>query len=157
MKNTTKNVAATVSGLIDPIAKELGYFLWDVEFVKEGSRHILRVTIDSEDGINIDDCEKMHRAIDPVLDEADPIETAYYLEVSSPGIERDLRTDAHILACIGESVEIKLYAPVDGVKSFGGVLAGYENGRVSVNVGPSVKTFERKDIAKIKTVFDFGD
>ena len=76
MKNTTKNVAATVSELINPIAKELGYFLWDVEFVKEGSRHILRVTIDSEDGINIDDCEKMHRAIDPVLDEADPIETA---------------------------------------------------------------------------------
>lgn len=157
MKNTTKNVAATVSELIAPIANELGYFLWDVEFVKEGSRHILRVTIDSEDGINIDDCEKMHRAIDPVLDEADPIEAAYYLEVSSPGIERELRTDAHILACIGESVEIKLYAPIDGVKSFGGVLAGYEDGCVSVNIGASVKTFERKDIAKIKTVFDFGD
>ena len=99
----------------------------------------------------------MHRAIDPVLDEADPIEAAYYLEVSSPGVERELRTDAHILTCIGESVEIKLYAPIDGVKSFGGVLAGYEDGCVSVNIGASVKTFERKDIAKIKTVFDFGD
>ena len=157
MKNGTKNVAATVSELIAPIAEGLGYFLWDVEFVKEGSRHILRVTIDSEEGINIDDCEKMHRAIDPVLDEADPIETAYYLEVSSPGIERELRTDAHILGCIGESVEVKLYAPVDGVKSISGILAGYEDGKISVNVGTSVKTFDRKEVAKIKTVFDFGD
>ena len=157
MKNGTKNVAATVSELIAPVAEELGYFLWDVEFVKEGARHILRVTIDSEEGINIDDCEKMHRAIDPVLDEADPIENAYYLEVSSPGIERELRTDAHILACIGESVEVKLYAPVDGVKSVSGVLCGYEDGKVSVDTGASVKAFERKDVAKIKTVFEFED
>jgi len=157
MKNGTKNVAAAVSELIAPVAEELGYFLWDVEFVKEGSRHILRVTIDSDEGINIDDCEKMHRAIDPVLDEADPIETAYYLEVSSPGIERELRTDAHILACIGESVEVRLYAPIDGVKSFNGVLAGFEDGKVTVDVNGAAKCFERKDIAKIRTVFDFGD
>jgi len=157
MKNGTKNVAAAVSELIAAVAEELGYFLWDVEFVKEGARHILRVTIDSNEGINIDDCEKMHRAIDPVLDEADPIETAYYLEVSSPGIERELRTDAHILACVGETVEVKLYAPIEGVKSFGGVLAGYAEGKVSVDTGKTVKVFDRKDIAKIKTVFDFGD
>lgn len=156
MKNT-KNVATTVSELIAPVADELGYTLWDVEFVKEGARHILRVTIDSEEGINIDDCEKMHRAIDPVLDEADPIESAYYLEVSSPGIERELRTDAHIAACIGEDVEVKLYAPIDGAKSFSGKLAGYEDGRISVETAGSVKSFERKEVAKIKTVFDFGD
>ena len=150
-------VAATVSELIAPVAEELGYFLWDVEFVKEGSRHILRVTIDSEEGIYIEDCEKMHRAIDPVLDEADPIETAYYLEVSSPGIERELRTDAHILACIGEEVEVKLYAPINGVKSFNGTLAGYEDGKVLVAVGEETKSFERKEVAKIRTVFDFGD
>ncbi len=156
MKNT-KNVATTVSELIAPVADELGYTLWDVEFVKEGARHILRVTIDSEEGINIDDCEKMHRAIDPVLDEADPIESAYYLEVSSPGIERELRTDAHIAACIGEDVEVKLYAPIDGAKSFSGKLAGCEDGRISVETAGSVKSFERKEVAKIKTVFDFGD
>ena len=157
MKNGTKNVAAVVSELIAPVAAELGYFLWDVEFVKEGARHILRVTIDSEEGINIDDCEKMHRAIDPVLDEADPIENAYYLEVSSPGIERELRTDAHILACIGEAVELKLYAPVDGAKAFSGTLVGFEDGKVSIDIGAAVKSFDRKDVAKIKTVFDFGD
>ncbi|MBQ7294078.1 MAG: ribosome maturation factor RimP [Clostridia bacterium] len=157
MKKGTKNIAATVSEIISPVAEELGYYLWDVEFVKEGSRYILRVTIDSEEGINIDDCEKMHRAIDPVLDEADPIENAYYLEVSSPGIERELRTDEHILACLGETVEVKLYAPLNGVKSFVGELFGYEDGRVSVKNGEKVNSFERKEIAHIKTVFDFGD
>ena len=157
MKNGTKNIAATVSELIAPVSEELGYFLWDVEFVKEGARQILRVTIDSEEGINIDDCEKMHRAIDPVLDEADPIETAYYLEVSSPGIERELRTDAHILACIGETVELKLYAPVDGTKAFSGTLAGLEDGKLLIDTGVSVRAFERKDVAKIKTVFNFED
>ena len=99
----------------------------------------------------------MHRAIDPVLDEADPIENAYYLEVSSPGIERELRTDAHILACIGEKVELKLYAPVNGSKSFTGNLTAFENGVITVEVGGAAIDFARKDVAKIKTVFDFGD
>ena len=157
LMKSTKNVAATVSELIAPVADELGYVLWDVEFVKEGARQILRVTIDSNEGINIDDCEKMHRAIDPVLDEADPIECAYYLEVSSPGIERELRTDAHIEACIGEKVEVKLYAPVNGVKSFTGILSAFDDGKVSVTVGESVNSFLRKEIAKIATVFDFED
>ena len=156
MKNT-KNIAATVSEIISPVAEELGYILWDVEFVKEGARYILRVTIDSEEGINIDDCEKMHRAIDPVLDEADPIENAYYLEVSSPGIERDLRTDAHISACIGETVELRLYAPINGVKNFTGVLSAFADGNVTVTCGETENVFARKDIAKIKTIFDFGD
>lgn len=157
MKNGTKNIAATVRELITPTADDLGYLLWDVEFVKEGTRHILRITIDSDNGVNIEDCEKMHRAIDPILDEADPIETAYYLEVSSPGIERELRTDEHILACIGDDVEIKLYAPVDGSKSFVGVLRGYDDGKISVSIGDDAKSFERRNVAKIKTIFDFGD
>lgn len=157
MKNGTKNIAATVRELIAPVADELGYCLWDVEFVKEGTRHILRITIDSDSGVNIEDCEKMHRAIDPILDEADPIETAYYLEVSSPGIERELRTDEHILACIGDDVEVKLYAPVEGSKSFVGVLCGYDDGKISVSIGDDTKSFERRNVAKIKTIFDFGD
>ena len=92
----------------------LGYTLWDVEYVKEGSEWYLRVTIDSPSGITIDDCERVHRAIDPVIDEHDPIENAYHLEVSSPGIERVLRTDAHLAAFAGEEVEVRLYAAVDG-------------------------------------------
>ncbi len=155
MKNVTKNVASRVSEIIAPVADELGYILWDVEFVKEGTRHILRITIDSPEGINIDDCEKMHRAIDPVLDEADPIENAYYLEVSSPGLERELRTDAHIQACIGERVEVKLYAPIDNVKSFVGELLGFEDGKITVKTDVSEKIFDKKDIAKIRTIYEF--
>lgn len=157
MKKGTKNIAATVSELIAPVAEELGYYLWDVEFVKEGSRYILRVTIDSDEGINIDDCEKMHRAIDPVLDEADPIENAYYLEVSSPGIERELKNEQHIALCVGETVEVKLYAPLNGAKSYSGELCGCEGGKVLVKNGEAIIGFERKDIAQIKTVYDFGD
>ncbi len=79
-------VVATVKKLAEPIANDLGYELWDVEYVKEGADYYLRITIDSEEGITIDDCERMHRAIDPVLDEEDPIEGFYHLEVSSTGI-----------------------------------------------------------------------
>jgi ribosome maturation factor RimP len=157
MSNNTKNIAGVVSELIAPTAAELGYELWDVEFVKEGTRRILRVTIDSAEGITIDDCEKMHRAIDPVLDEADPIESAYYLEVSSPGIERELRTDRHIEACIGCSVEARLYAPVDGTKTFVGTLAGFEDGKVTLETATGERVFERRDVAKLRTLYDFGD
>ena len=100
-----KNVAGTVKALVEPVAEELGYFIWDVEFVKEGGKKILRVTIDNEEGITIEDCEKFHRGIDPILDEADPIPEAYILEVSSPGIERDLKCDEHIMACVDWDVE----------------------------------------------------
>ena len=157
MNQNTKNIAGTVADLIRPVADELGYELWDVEFVKEGTRRILRVTIDSEEGITIEDCEKMHRAIDPVLDEADPIESAYYLEVSSPGIERELRTDRHIEACVGCRAEIRLYAPVNGTKTFVGILGGLSEGKISLEMPDGVREFEKKDVAKIQTVFDFGD
>lgn len=157
MNQNTKNVAGTVADLITPVAVELGYELWDVEFVKEGTRRILRVTIDSQSGITIDDCEKMHRAIDPILDEADPIELAYYLEVSSPGLERELRTDRHIEASLGSRAEIRLYAPVDGAKTFVGVLEAYADGKLSVALPKETRVFDRKDVAKIKTLFDFGD
>ena len=111
MARNGKSIVETVWELAEPIAESLGCWLWDVEYVKEGARRVLRITIDSEEGITIEDCEKLHRAIDPVLDEADPIEEAYYLEVSSPGVERDLRTPAHVEACEGWNVEVKLYAP----------------------------------------------
>ncbi|MBQ9097887.1 MAG: ribosome maturation factor RimP [Clostridia bacterium] len=151
-----KNIAETVWQGIQPVADELGLAIWDVEFVKEGSRRILRVTIDHEDGITIDDCERMHRAIDPVLDELDPIDTAYDLEVSSPGIERELRTDAHIDACVGERVELRFFAPFEGKKSVDGVLAGRsESGDVLVELEGKTQAFPRNAIAKMQTVFEF--
>ena len=151
-----KNIAETVRDLVAPVAEELGLLLWDVEFVKEGARRILRVTIDHEDGITIDDCERMHRAIDPILDEADPIDTAYDLEVSSPGIERDLRTDAHIDASVGELVDLRFFAPVNGQKTLRGILAGRdEAGCVVVEIDGTTQAFARNAIAKISTVFEF--
>ena len=156
MIKSTKNIAGTVRELIQPTANELGYFLWDVEYVKEGARRILRITIDSEEGILIEDCEKFHRAIDPLLDEAHPIEDAYYLEVSSPGIERELKTDEHITVMAGADVELKLYAPLDGVKSFRGTLVGLDgDGKVIITVGENELSFERAAVAKIQTVFEF--
>ncbi|MBO7341152.1 MAG: ribosome maturation factor RimP [Clostridia bacterium] len=151
-----KNIAATVREGITPTADALGYMLWDVEFLKEGARRILRVTIDSENGITIEDCEKMHRAIDPILDEIDPIEDAYDLEVSSPGIERDLRTSAHIDACVGERVEARFFAPFEGIKQIEGVLLGREGEEsVCIEVNGEEKKFPRNAISKLQTLFDF--
>ena len=150
-----RNVVAVVTEGISPVAAELGYMLWDVEYVKEGARRILRVTIDSDEGITIEDCERMHRAIDPVLDEIDPIEDAYDLEVSSPGIERDLRTTAHVDACIGEDVEVRFFAPFEGQKSMKGILAGREGEEILVDVGGDVKRLPHAAIAKMRTVFEF--
>jgi ribosome maturation factor RimP len=158
MKNNgSKNVASLVKELITPMADEMGYYLWDVEFVKEGADKYLRITIDNEDGITIEDCEKFHRAIDPLLDEADPISEAYILEVSSPGIERELKTPMHIEACEGWDVEIKLYAPKNGSKAFRGVLGGYdEDGNIVLEIGESKEVFKPDEIAKIATYYDFG-
>ena len=158
MKNNSgKNVAATVREIISPVAEELGYYIWDVEFVKEGADKHLRITIDNEDGITIEDCEKFHRAIDAPLDEADPIAESYILEVSSPGIERELKYPEHIEACEGWDVEVKLYAPRNGSKLFRGVLIGYEeNGDIAVEIGEEKVTFKPDEVAKIATYYDFG-
>lgn len=151
-----KNIVGTVTDIVAPVAEEMGIILWDVEYVKEGAKKILRITIDSEEGIDINICEKFHRTIDPLLDEADPIEDAYYLECTSPGIEREIKTDAHISMCLGEKVEIKLYAPKNGSKSFVGILAGLdEEGKVLVDISGERIAFERKEISKMHTVFDF--
>ena len=156
MAKGSKSIAETVRELAEPLAEELGCWVWDVEYVKEGTRKILRITIDAEDGIDINVCEKFHRAIDPLLDEADPIEEAYYLEVSSPGIERELRTQTHIDACEGWDVEVKLYAPVNGTKTFRGVLLeSGENQEVRIDAGGQTMEFERSAVAKINTYFEF--
>ena len=151
-----KNIVGTVTELISPVAEEMDIILWDVEFVKEGAKKILRITIDSEEGIDINLCEKFHRTIDPMLDEADPIDESYYLEVTSPGIEREIKTDAHIYMCEGEKVEVKLYAPKNGSKSFTGILVGLnDENRVIITINGENVEFEKNEIAKMHTVFDF--
>lgn len=158
MAKGAKNIAGAVTELLTPtIVDEMGYILWDVEYVKEGSEYYLRITIDSEEGIYIEDCERVHRAIDPILDEADPIENSYRLEVSSPGIERELRTEEHILACEGWEVEARLYAQIEGAKVHRGIIVGYEDGILTLETPAGELKLERKNIGGLKTVYDFED
>ncbi len=155
MAKLTGSVAQRVREIAEPLADEIGIWIWDVEFVKEGARRVLRITVDSEEGIGIEDCEKLHRAIDPLLDEADLIEEQYYLEVSSPGIERELKNDIHIEACEGWDVEVKLYAPKNGSKLYRGELLPLtENGDIAIKVGEETGIFGRSTVAKINTYFE---
>ena len=150
------SVAETVRALAEPLAESMGCWVWDVEYVKEGADYYLRITIDSAEGITIDDCERMHRAIDPILDEADPVPDAYLLEVSSPGIERELTRDDHFALCVGEKVEVRLFAPVDGSRVWVGILGERdEEGNIPVETAGVVRAFPRNAISKVRTVFDF--
>ena len=110
------NAAEKVFGLIGDAVKSQGVSLWDVRLVKEGASWYLRIFIDKPEGISIDDCTNVSHAVEPIIDEADPIDMSYYLEVCSPGVERELTRPQHYTACEGEKVKIKLYRPVDGIR-----------------------------------------
>ena len=158
MAKGKKNIAAVVEELIAPtVVDEMGYDIWDVEYVKEGTSWYLRITIDKEDGIDIDDCEKVHRAVDPIIEEADPIEGFYYLEVSSPGVERNIRTTEHYEACVGCEVQLKLFSEVNGKKEYIGELKGISNDGESVTVcfGGEDVEIKRNMISKANVYFDF--
>ena len=148
-----KSIKETVKEAILPCVTELGYRIWDVSYQKIGADYHLEITIDSDDGIGIEDCEKVHRAIDPILDECDPIESFYYLEVSSPGIERELKCDEHITLSIGEVVEAKLFTAKDGKKSVTGELISFEDGCVTIAEGDSHVSLKKSEIAKLTTVY----
>lgn len=153
-KNT--GIAPLVESLVTPKVNELGFDVWDVEYVKEGAEWYLRITIDSPDGIDLEACEKVHRAIETIIDEADPIEDFYYLEVSSPGIERTLKKKDHFLSCIGENVEVKLFAPDNnGKKAYKGVLSGADETRICVEADGEEIILEYSAIAKANTYFEF--
>ena len=148
-----KSIKETVREAILPTVTELGYQIWDVTYSKIGADYHLEVTIDKEDGIDIQDCEKVHRAIDPILDEVDPIEDAYYLDVSSPGIERELRTDEHILWGVGQKVEAKLFTAHQGQKSIIGNLDSFIDGKVAIKNDAGEYVLEKSAISKLTTIF----
>jgi len=150
-KQGQKNVAGTVEAWAKPIAEALGLYVWDTEFKKEGADWFLRIYIDSNDrNISTDDCEAVSRAVEEILDREDPIEQAYYLEVSSPGIERVLTRPEHFGKYIGHDVNVKLFAEVSGHKVFTGELVSYEDGIVTVRVGDTDISFEQSKAALIK-------
>ncbi len=153
-KNT--GIAPLVEKLVTPKVNELGFDVWDVEYVKEGAEWYLRITIDHPDGIDIESCEKVHRAIEVIIDEADPIEDFYYLEVSSPGIERTLKKKEHFAVCVGESVEIRLFAPdANGNKSYKGVLTEADENGITVEADGQCVKLEYSAVAKANTFFEF--
>ena len=148
-----KSIKEVVREAIAPTVDSLGYRIWDVTYSKIGADYHLEITIDNDEGIGIEDCERVHRAIDPILDEVDPIEGFYYLEVSSPGIERELKTDEHINLSIGLAVEAKLFAAKDGAKTVTGTLSSYADGKITITADDGDKVLEKSEISKLSTLY----
>ena len=150
------NTEAKVLPILESIIAEKGLELVDLEFVKEGVNWYLRVYIDKDGGVNIDDCEAVSRALEVKLDEKDPIEQAYILEVSSPGIDRPLKKDADFVKYQGEIIDVKLYKAQDGSKQYQGKLLGLENGVLSIEEeNGNVVKFEQKDTASVRLAVIF--
>ena len=145
-----KNTAAVAEELAQPILEEMGLLLWDVVYEKEGSGWYLRYYVDREGGIDINSCEAFSRAVEKVLDAADPIEGSYTFEVSSAGADRVLRKPEHFAQEQGQEVEVKLYRPRDGRKDFVGMLQSWRDGDVTLDVGGEPITFEKKEIALVR-------
>lgn len=145
------NTVKLVSEIVEPIAEQLGLEIWDVRFLKEGATWYLRIFIDKEEGVSIDDCVDFTHAINAPLDEADPIEQAYCLEVSSPGIERELTRDEHYEKCLGEKIKVRTIRPVDGERDFSGTLEAYDDGNITLRrEDGSGITFTKKEASWVK-------
>lgn len=151
------NVVSIVRDIAEPIAESLGLRLWDVRFVKEGASWYLRVFIDKDGGVDINDCVDMTHALNDPLDEKDPIEVSYCLEVSSPGIERDLTRDEHFMQMIGRKIKLRLIRPDENKeRDFSGELTGFADGNITVKVDTEEKVFVKKETAWVK-LDDFED
>ena len=154
-----KNTADRVQEIIAPYAAELGLQLWDITFKKEGTDWYLRIYIDKQGGVSVDDCVDLTHAITKPLDEADPIAQSYMLEVSSPGIERELKRDEHFVKYIGSPVMLRAIRPIDGVRDFTGILKEYENGQLIVQLQDGNElSVNKKDCSYVKLDdFDIND
>lgn len=143
-------VTDVVTQLAAPIVAEQGCTLWDVEYVREAGEWFLRVYIDKEGGVSINDCEAVSRPLSDALDENDPIEGSYVLEVSSAGADRVLKKPEHFQQFIGAEVEVRLYRPRDGKKDFVCDLVSWEDGNVTVELAGEQVLFEKKEIAQVR-------
>lgn len=151
------NIEEKVETLLKEKIKELGYELYDVEYAKEGKNYFLRIFIDNEKGINLNDCEKVNDGIMDLLDEADYIKEQYFLEVSSPGIERILKKDKHLDLAMGEEIEVNLFKPIDKKKTLDGILTGYDESSITMMYENDEISILRKDISQMKTKYDWGN
>ena len=150
-----RKIEEVVEELAVPIIKENKCELVDIEYVKEGPNWYLRLYIDKQGGVTVEDCQRVSETLSDVLDEVDPIEHSYILEVSSPGVERPLKSQRDYDYFRGREVEIKLYSPVDGKKEFTGVLEGLENGVVTVSTPEGKLQFQKDKIASARLAFKF--
>ena len=139
----------------EPLVKACGCSLWDVEYVREGGEWFLRLYLDKEGGVDIDDCEAVSRALDPILDEEDPIPDSYHFEVSSAGCERVLKRPSDFAQFLGSAVTVKLYKPVNGLKEQAGTLAAYEDGAVTIRQGEKEVRFEKSEVAQVRLRVEF--
>ena len=147
------NIAESVKAIARPIAENFGVRIWDVRFLKEGAEWYLRIFIDKDGGVDINDCENVSRGVDPLLDEKDFISQNYILEVSSPGLERELTRDEHFEEYVGKDIKVRLIRPIEGLgKEFCGVLKGFEAGELTVEdySGENQVTVNKKDTAWVK-------
>lgn len=150
-----KNIQQTVTELVSPVVENLNYELVDVEYVKEGANWYLRVYIDKPGGISIDDCQAVSEHVSDLLDKNDPIDQSYYLEVSSPGLDRPLKTEKDFTKYKGELVEVKVFEPIDGKKIFEGELVGLKDNFIIINQDGHDVQFEREKVAIVKRVIKF--
>lgn len=150
------NIEEKVTSLITPIIEKIGYDLYDVEYNKEGKNYFLRIYIDKKDGIDLNDCEKVNNAITDILDEKNYIKEQYFLEVSSPGIERNLRKEKHLEKNIGQEINVKLFKKDEREnKDYIGILIGYDEKYVQIKQDNHDIKIERKNISQIKTVYNW--
>ena len=148
-------ITEQVEAFAKPVVEQHGCSLWDVEYVREGSERFLRLYIEKEGGVDITDCEAISRAVDPILDEKDPIQESYHFEVCSAGLERALKRPSDFQRFMGSPITLKLYRPHNGLKEFPGVLRGYDDGRVTVECGKETVTFEKSQVALVRLRVEF--
>ena len=148
-------VTELVAAFARPIVEAQGCELWDVEYVREGSEYFLRLYLDKEGGVDINDCEAVSRAVDPILDEQDPIPGSYQFEVCSAGLERPLKRPGDFIRFLGSPVTVKLYRPHNGLKEIPGILRGYEDGKVTIEAGKETITFEKSQVALVRLRVEF--
>ena len=148
-------ITERVFELARPVVEEEGCSLWDVEYLREAGTWYLRIYIDKEGGVSIDDCERISRRLDPILDEADPIPESYVFEVGSAGADRELKRPSDFVQFMGAEIEVKLYKPLNGSKSFVGKLIGYEEGTVVLDWRGKELRFAPAQIAQVRLYVSF--
>ena len=148
-------ITERVFTLAKPVVEEEGCSLWDVEYLREAGTWYLRIYIDKDGGVSIDDCERISRRLDPILDEADPIPESYVFEVGSAGAERELKRPSDFQQFMGQEIEVKLYKPFNGRKSYVGTLSGYEDGAVLVDMDGKTLRFSSEQTAQVRLHVSF--